>query len=140
MFVTLKENIPTLGKAGDTVKVSDSYARNFLIPEKKAFIGKQEAFSAQQAQLPQHKVSREIILSKLHSVFSLSLPANEAGGLYKKISMKEIQHFIGERIGIPEKLIKLEQHETLHAVGSFQIQFSVQGEQYSASMTINRKQ
>ncbi len=44
MFVTLKENIPALGKAGDIVKVSDSYARNFLIPSKKAFLGKQEAF------------------------------------------------------------------------------------------------
>lgn len=32
MNVILKEDVPSLGKAGDTLKVSDGYARNFLIP------------------------------------------------------------------------------------------------------------
>src|SRR5574340_1572451 len=32
MKVILKEHVASLGKAGDTVKVSDGYARNFLIP------------------------------------------------------------------------------------------------------------
>lgn len=33
MKVILKENFETLGKAGDILKVSDGYARNFLIPK-----------------------------------------------------------------------------------------------------------
>jgi large subunit ribosomal protein L9 len=33
MKVILKENISTLGKAGDVVRVSVGYARNFLIPK-----------------------------------------------------------------------------------------------------------
>src|SRR5512136_660880 len=36
MKVVLLENVPSLGKAGDLVKVSDGYGRNFLIPQKKA--------------------------------------------------------------------------------------------------------
>ena len=32
MNVILKEDVASLGKAGDTLKVSDGYARNFLIP------------------------------------------------------------------------------------------------------------
>jgi large subunit ribosomal protein L9 len=33
MKVILKEDVPSLGKRGDTIKVSDGYARNFLIPK-----------------------------------------------------------------------------------------------------------
>lgn len=32
MKVILRENVESLGKAGDTVTVSDGYARNYLIP------------------------------------------------------------------------------------------------------------
>ena len=33
MKVILKQNVESLGKAGDLVKVADGYARNFLIPK-----------------------------------------------------------------------------------------------------------
>ncbi|MFO7570581.1 MAG: 50S ribosomal protein L9 [Smithellaceae bacterium] len=33
MKVILKHNVPSLGKAGDLVKVNDGYARNLLIPK-----------------------------------------------------------------------------------------------------------
>ncbi len=36
MQVILREDIDTLGKIGDLVKVADGYARNFLVPNKKA--------------------------------------------------------------------------------------------------------
>ncbi len=33
MKVILRQNVETLGKAGETIKVADGYARNFLIPK-----------------------------------------------------------------------------------------------------------
>ncbi len=33
MKVILKDNVDSLGKVGETIKVSDGYARNFLIPK-----------------------------------------------------------------------------------------------------------
>jgi len=36
MQVILREDINKLGKIGDLVKVADGYARNFLVPKKKA--------------------------------------------------------------------------------------------------------
>jgi large subunit ribosomal protein L9 len=36
MQVILREDIDKLGKIGDLVKVADGYARNFLVPQKKA--------------------------------------------------------------------------------------------------------
>lgn len=38
MQVILKENIENLGKVGDVVKVSDGYARNYLLPLKRVAI------------------------------------------------------------------------------------------------------
>ncbi|MFH1874354.1 MAG: 50S ribosomal protein L9 [Pseudomonadota bacterium] len=38
MQVILQENIPDLGKVGDIVKVKDGYARNYLLPKKKAVL------------------------------------------------------------------------------------------------------
>jgi large subunit ribosomal protein L9 len=34
MLVILKENVENLGRVGDVVRVTDGYARNFLIPRK----------------------------------------------------------------------------------------------------------
>lgn len=36
MNVILREDVPNLGHSGDTVKVADGYARNFLLPHKMA--------------------------------------------------------------------------------------------------------
>ncbi len=33
MKVILKQSVPSLGKAGDLIKVHDGYARNYLIPK-----------------------------------------------------------------------------------------------------------
>lgn len=35
MLIILKENITTLGKLGEVVKVKPGYARNFLFPQKR---------------------------------------------------------------------------------------------------------
>lgn len=52
MFIILKENIRKLGVTGDLVKVNGGYARNYLIPEKKAVI----ANDANRAELKRNKV------------------------------------------------------------------------------------
>src|SRR3989338_9539733 len=36
MQVILREDVPAVGKAGEVVRVSDGYGRNFLFPRKKA--------------------------------------------------------------------------------------------------------
>src|SRR5215813_11752746 len=38
MQIILREDIPSLGKAGEVVKVSEGYGRNFLLPRKKAIV------------------------------------------------------------------------------------------------------
>ena len=46
MQVILLEDILSLGKAGDLVKVSDGYGRNYLIPQKKAILATEKNLKA----------------------------------------------------------------------------------------------
>jgi large subunit ribosomal protein L9 len=55
MLVILKEDINHLGRIGDVVKVSDGYARNFLLPKKLVL----RANEGDIAQIEHHKKSLE---------------------------------------------------------------------------------
>ena len=46
MLVVLKENVENLGRIGDVVKVSDGYARNFLIPGRKVVPANEDNLAA----------------------------------------------------------------------------------------------
>lgn len=46
MQVILRENIENLGKTGDVVKVSDGYARNFLLPRKLVMVAEDKNIAA----------------------------------------------------------------------------------------------
>ena len=46
MKVILRENVETLGKTGDIVKVSDGYARNYLLPRNLVIVADEQNMSA----------------------------------------------------------------------------------------------
>ena len=60
MQVILLEDVPSLGKAGDLVKVSDGYGRNFLIPQKKAILATEKGVKMleHQKRLVQHRMGK----------------------------------------------------------------------------------
>ena len=53
MKVILTEDIPKLGKTGDTVEVAEGYGRNYLVPQGKAFLASTKNIKA----LGEYKVS-----------------------------------------------------------------------------------
>ena len=63
MEVILSQDVPSMGKAGDIVKVKDGHARNYLIPRQMAMAAtkdnkkKFEAVKAKQAALYQAKMA-----------------------------------------------------------------------------------
>ena len=61
MQVILLERVEKLGQMGDEVKVKDGFARNFLLPEKKALRAtkaNREYFITQKAQLEANNLDR----------------------------------------------------------------------------------
>ncbi len=97
MEVILLERIPNTGDIGDLVNVRNGYARNFLIPQKKAMratpeakalaeekrlkIAADEASRRQRAQMRAEQAVREISLSRL---------CGEEGQLYGSVSPADI--------------------------------------------------
>ena len=98
MQVILLERVEKLGQMGDEVKVKDGFARNFLLPKKKALRAtkaNREYFQTQKTQLEAHNLQRkgeaEKIAKKLDSQkFTLIRQAGDRGQLYGSVSPRDI--------------------------------------------------
>lgn len=98
MEVILLERIENLGQMGDVVSVKPGYARNFLLPRKKALRATEDNrrhFEDQRAQLEtqnlENRNEAEKVGKKLESlVVSLVRQAGEAGQLYGSVNARDI--------------------------------------------------
>jgi large subunit ribosomal protein L9 len=98
MQVILLERVEKLGQMGDEVKVKDGFARNFLLPKKKALRAtkaNREYFQTQKAQLEAHnlklKGEAERIAGKLDGkIFTLIRQAGDRGQLYGSVSPRDV--------------------------------------------------
>ena len=102
MQVILLERVEKLGQMGDEVKVKDGFARNYLLPEKKALRAtkaNREYFSTQKAQLEANNLERkkdaEAVAKKLNGkTFVLLRQAGDRGQLYGSVSPRDISDVI----------------------------------------------
>lgn len=98
MEVILLERIEKLGQMGDVVKVKPGFARNYLLPQKKALRATDEnkrVFEAQKAQLEaqnlEHRKEAESVASKMEGVdVTLIRQAGEAGQLYGSVNARDV--------------------------------------------------
>jgi large subunit ribosomal protein L9 len=98
MEVILLERVAKLGQMGDTVRVRDGYARNFLLARKKALRATEsnkKHFETQRAQIEAHnltlKAEAAAIAEKLEGqTFIVIRQAGESGHLYGSVSPRDI--------------------------------------------------
>ena len=98
MEVILLERVEKLGQMGDTVKVKDGFARNFLLPQKKALRATETNkahFETQKAQLEAQNLERrkeaEGVGEKLAGQsFVVIRQAGESGQLYGSVASRDI--------------------------------------------------
>ncbi|WP_200292213.1 50S ribosomal protein L9 [Rhodospirillum rubrum] len=98
MEVILLERIENLGFMGDIVKVKDGYARNFLLPQKKALRKSKsnlEYFNTQKVELEALNLKRkgeaEAVAVKLDGLNLVMVrQAGESGQLYGSVSARDI--------------------------------------------------
>ena len=96
--VILLQRVEKLGQMGDVVKVKPGFARNFLLPQKKAMRASKdnrERFEQQRAQLEAQNLERREEAERLaERVGGLSVviirQAGESGGLYGSVSSRDI--------------------------------------------------
>ena len=98
MQVILLERVEKLGQIGDEVRVKEGFARNFLLPKKKALRAtkaNREYFQTQKVQLEAHNLERrkdaEQIAKKLDGKsFVLLRQAGDRGQVYGSVSPRDI--------------------------------------------------
>ncbi len=99
----LLQRIEKLGQMGDVVKVKPGYARNFLLPQKKALRASKDnraRFEQQRAQLEAQNIKRREEAERLaERVGGLSVviirQAGESGSLYGSVSARDISDACG---------------------------------------------
>ncbi|UCD71185.1 MAG: 50S ribosomal protein L9 [Syntrophobacterales bacterium] len=118
MEIILLDDVPSLGKVGDLVKVSDGYGRNYLIPNKLAIKAtpKNRKKLEHEKRLAQDKMDKIIRdaekLAKRIEDFSctISKPVGESGKLFGSVTSKEIEQYLNENgFQIDRKKIELEE-------------------------------
>jgi large subunit ribosomal protein L9 len=98
MDVILLERVHKLGQMGEVVKVKDGFARNFLLPRKKALRAtraNKERFEQQKAQLEASNLAARGEADKVRvkldgQTFVILRQAGDAGLLYGSVSTRDI--------------------------------------------------
>jgi large subunit ribosomal protein L9 len=143
MHVILLERVEKLGQMGDEVKVKDGFARNYLLPKKKALRANKtnrEFFAGQKAQLEarnlEQKKEAEVVGKKLDGkTFILIRQAGDRGQLYGSVSPRDIADAItGGGVSVNRTQVPLDQ--AIKAIGLFKIGVRLHPE-VRVSVTIN---
>ena len=104
MEVILLERVAKLGQMGETVKVRDGYARNFLLPHGMALRANEankKRFEAQRADLEARNLERkseaESVAEKLAGKsFIVVRSAGETGQLYGSVAARDVVAILGD--------------------------------------------
>lgn len=135
MEVILLESFNKLGKIGDIVKVKDGFARNYLIPQKKALRAnkenkvhftkiKQDLIEKNNKIIEEAKKSLKIISGE-EIIFIRN--ASDNGQLYGSVSPKDISNYFNQKkIDIKPSNINL--HSAIKKVGIYNINIKLHAE------------
>ena len=128
MEIILLESFDKLGKIGDTVKVKDGFARNYLLPQKKALRANQENkkyFESIKTDL--EKKNKKLIdeasklLKNLNNKEIIFIrQASETGQLYGSVSPKDVSNYF-KGIDIDLKPSNINLTEAIKKIGLFEI-------------------
>ncbi|MBN8875220.1 MAG: 50S ribosomal protein L9 [Rhodospirillales bacterium] len=139
----LLQRVEKLGQMGDRVKVKPGYARNFLLPQKKALRANKEnlaRFEAQRAQLEAQNLKRreeaERVAERVSGLAVVIIrQAGESGSLYGSVSSRDIAEATTEAgLTITRQQVILEQ--PIKTLGLTQVRVELHPE-VSITVTVN---
>lgn len=125
MEVILLQDVKSLGKKGEVVKVNDGYARNFILPKKLGI----EANGKNMNDLKLQKANEEKIAAENLAAakalaeelkdkeIALSLKLGEGGKTFGSISSKEIAEAAKEQLGYDIDKKKIQVKESIKSLG-----------------------
>ncbi|MFA7275670.1 MAG: 50S ribosomal protein L9 [Pseudobdellovibrionaceae bacterium] len=142
--IILLERVEKVGKMGDVVKVKPGYARNFLLPQRKALRATKENiafFEAQkqalEAQNAQRRSEAETESKKLENLKVVILrQASEVGNLYGSVASRDIAEAIAETAGITISRNQVQMNDAFKLLGMFPVKIALHPE-VKVEITLN---
>ena len=127
MKVILTEKITKLGNIGDTVEVKTGFARNYLLPNKKAMrwtIENVALFEAKKAELTaRHEKAKKDAESHVDAVKKAKLymirQAGDTGQLYGSVSSRDIARTLKEVAGVSVESAQVLLGSPIKTIGAF---------------------
>ena len=129
MQVILLEDVKSLGKKGDVVKVSDGYARNFILPKKLGLEATDKNLKELAIQKAEEEARQKALLEeavefgkKLESKsVTLEIKGGEGGRTFGSITAKEISEAISKQLGYDIDKKKLLLADPIKNAGSYTV-------------------
>lgn len=129
MEIILLQDVKTLGKKGEIVKVSDGYARNFILPKKLGVEAtKQNLYELNQQKAAEEKRQKELLEEakafgkKLEELtIKISIKAGEGGKTFGSVSTKEIAEAAKKQFNIELDKKKLQLADPIKNAGSYTV-------------------
>jgi large subunit ribosomal protein L9 len=135
MKIILLENVPSLGKAGDLVKVSAGYGRNYLIPQQKAILATEKSLKVVehkkrqvQQRMEKTKKDSEKMGQRIEALScTFAKTVGESGKLFGSVTSMDIENYLRENgIEVDRKKIILE--EPIKNLGMFTVPIKLNSE------------
>ena len=129
MQVILLEDVKSLGKKGDIVKVSDGYARNMILPKKLGVEATQKNLNELKNQQKRDSIVAKQQLDEAKAygekiekeTVRLTMKAGEGGRGFGSVSSKEIVTAAKQQFGFDLDKKKLQMPEPIKAFGTYEI-------------------
>lgn len=143
MDIILLERIEKLGQMGDVVKVKAGFARNYLLPHKKALRATKENlvyFSTQRQQLEaeniKHRDEAQKVADKLNGLKVVVIrSAGDTGQLYGSVNARDIADAVTEA-GFTVQRSQVVMERPVKALGLFDLRVRLHPE-VAATITVN---
>ena len=129
MEVILMQDVKALGKKGDKVKVSEGYARNFLLPKKLGVeanaknLNDLKLTKAHEAKLAKEELeAAQAFKEKIEAgEVRLSIKGGEGGRTFGSISSKEIAEAAKSQMGLEIDKKKIRMEDAIKSAGTFNL-------------------
>ena len=129
MEVILLQDVKSLGKKGEIVKVNDGYARNFILPKKLGVEKTDKALHELKLQKAAEEKRQQEILEEAQALaknieagsIMLKIKAGEGGRTFGSVSTKEIAVALKEQLQLEIDKKKLQLADPIRNFGTYHV-------------------
>lgn len=126
MEVILLEDVKSLGKKGEIVKVNDGYARNYILPKKLGMEAtsknlndlKLQKSNEEKRQKQLFEQARDLANKIENQSVSVKIKAGEGGKIFGSVSTKEIAAAVSSQLGLEIDKKKMQLSDPIRSLGA----------------------